>query len=766
MCCDPKASRTRGSLALHRGKLGKSGRSHRQQQWKTPRRLSKAKILLQGKLSYPIARALVLRIILRPPSPKEPLPADEPEEPTVPPIAFIATPSARGEGTRPTGSALSTPRPRGQPVGSSSTSSPLTSPPTVRKASAKLEVQCIIPVHKKTPALRGKEALSDDEADARNAEVESRALVIYRKPPAAQVDHPTTPERRHIADQAHMSPIGDSDDSSEEPPPQRQYKDMFSEGDHARFLSRAPPGAVRGVEIRWQHLPRDLVPIIPLTTRVGEAPRGMYDTPQRKVFPARRPLITPGMDLEESQLYDVGLAAHEPCPDNPDGRPWVQQYDDVSHAEWRLGRPRANRFMQAPVVKSKQLSTSDAVVVRVQPPRKSTHNYHAQFDGEDLLEGAISMDDLASAEDDEFLPSPARRASGKRDDAEPTSATPRVDKGKAPERHARAGPSTGRPSFEVTEELERIGHKMQAEVTDLADKFGLSYETVLRKIGFARQQEVREPNLANIFRKVHKHRLAAASERKLILSSPMTDADLSTATQTAAQYNAAFTGWQEQHGDDPDAVAALLQEHANILASDTKTSRPSDIPKRVSVISQQMADMVSPMYSYTPHSPLIKSTVQFLFYDQQHCRCWRCHPSRRSSCCSNLCTQYGTASCARQWIRHRPGSCSPESQSPSPASPDPPRSDTALTISGRLQSAQAKQEQVETAMPNSRWIAGASPRDDYRLWVKGFLKQSFGESPSISAEPALISPECHDSQRDQPSGYVELQKIPPTSGGP
>lgn len=47
-----------------------------------------------------------------------------------------------------------------------------------------------------------------------------------------------------------------------------------------------------------------------------------------------------------------------------------------------------------------------------------------------------------------------------------------------------------------------------------------------------------------------------------------------------------------EHGHDPDAVAALHLEHATILASAPQVSKPSDIPKRVTVISQQMADMV------------------------------------------------------------------------------------------------------------------------------------------------------------------------------
>lgn len=67
-----------------------------------------------------------------------------------------------------------------------------------------------------------------------------------------------------------------------------------------------------------------------------------------------------------------------------------------------------------------------------------------------------------------------------------------------------------------------------------------------------------------------------------------------------AQHNAAFAAWQRAHGDDPDAVAALLQEHAQIVASENIGSKTTDIPKRVASISQQMADMASPIHAVTP----------------------------------------------------------------------------------------------------------------------------------------------------------------------
>lgn len=88
------------------------------------------------------------------------------------------------------------------------------------------------------------------------------------------------------------------------------------------------------------------------------------------------------------------------------------------------------------------------------------------------------------------------------DEGAGTSATPK-NKGKG----------RGRPNKEVSLEIERVGHKMQAELVALAGKHGLSYATILKKIGFT-TQEVREPTLANIFRQVHKHRLAAKGLRK------------------------------------------------------------------------------------------------------------------------------------------------------------------------------------------------------------------------------------------------------------
>lgn len=63
--------------------------------------------------------------------------------------------------------------------------------------------------------------------------------------------------------------------------------------------------------------------------------------------------------------------------------------------------------------------------------------------------------------------------------------------------------------------------------------------------------------------------------------------------QTAAQHNAAFTEWHQEHGDDPDAVQSLLDEHAKILGEAPTSLKANEVPKRVSAISVQMAEMVS-----------------------------------------------------------------------------------------------------------------------------------------------------------------------------
>lgn len=75
------------------------------------------------------------------------------------------------------------------------------------------------------------------------------------------------------------------------------------------------------------------------------------------------------------------------------------------------------------------------------------------------------------------------------------------------------------------------------------------------------------------------------------------------AKKTPAQHNTAFADWQLEHGDDPDAVAGILEEHAKIVATTNIASKPTDIPKRVTLIAQQMAEMVRINYHilHLPH---------------------------------------------------------------------------------------------------------------------------------------------------------------------
>lgn len=67
---------------------------------------------------------------------------------------------------------------------------------------------------------------------------------------------------------------------------------------------------------------------------------------------------------------------------------------------------------------------------------------------------------------------------------------------------------------------------------------------------------------------------------------------LPTASWTTRQYNKAYQEWKDSVGDDPDAVQALLAEHAELQAAQVKPVRTVDLQKRTSAIATQMGSLV------------------------------------------------------------------------------------------------------------------------------------------------------------------------------
>lgn len=153
---------------------------------------------------------------------------------------------------------------------------------------------------------------------------------------------------------------------------------------------------------------------------------------------------------------------------------------------------------------------------------------------------------------------------------------------------------SGRPSVAANQRLEALGKSIRGQINDVAAELGMNYATAVRKIGFG-QQEVRSGHLANVHRMVTKHRLLAKSERELGSSAASNRANpLTTGPWSAQKYNNAYKEWKENEGDDPDAVQALLAEHAAILASQIKPVKAADLQKRASSIATQMGSLVSP----------------------------------------------------------------------------------------------------------------------------------------------------------------------------
>lgn len=304
-----------------------------------------------------------------------------------------------------------------------------------------------------------------------------------------------------------------------------------------------------------------------VTARMDENGRGIHETPQRKVIPlgdqflgdiSPQPVVemadlTPPSPIP-SHRFDVGLGHHDPSPFpfRPDNREqWAASEVEIPGRQyWRPGVRRPNRFLEplslqpqtvdptAPVDPSQRPDVPPRRSARSTSRRPSTLEPQHEGDPFETEDGHLPHESDISDEDefvpddkhisDAASPSPTVKPKGKakmpNDEplsdgsaSEPASrsrtARPKA-KGKAGSRNASAGPSDalrGRPSTVVNREIERVGHRMQRELVELAEQAGISYDTLLRKVGFS-QQGVREPTLGNVFRKVHKHRLLATQQ--------------------------------------------------------------------------------------------------------------------------------------------------------------------------------------------------------------------------------------------------------------
>lgn len=268
----------------------------------------------------------------------------------------------------------------------------------------------------------------------------------------------------------------------------------------------------------------------------------------------------------DSAHFDIGFDRHSPPPSRVEkGSPWdserIDEEEPLAPLDqwWQAGnRNPHNRFFKPlapnPHHESDRHSRDpdpNAVPARRQPSRASTQRKGTDMSpGGDVFEEAVKpiLDESdLSDEEGAFVPPPddndtddsdhsdrptmqpsTLKSRGKRkatqlvtedaDDsdegnAQHSKSKPR-GKGKGPQRNASAGPSDfhrGRPTVETNQEIERVGHRIQGELVALAEKVGLSYDTLLRKVGLS-HQGVREPTMGNIFRKVHKQRLLASGE--------------------------------------------------------------------------------------------------------------------------------------------------------------------------------------------------------------------------------------------------------------
>ncbi|KAF7975087.1 hypothetical protein HWV62_10485 [Athelia sp. TMB] len=135
----------------------------------------------------------------------------------------------------------------------------------------------------------------------------------------------------------------------------------------------------------------------------------------------------------------------------------------------------------------------------------------------------------------------------------------------------------GRPTQEALKRVEDMSQKIQKDIAKLAQELGWTYSTTMLRLGLARQ-ESRKTLLCNAWKAVEKHKRAEREEPE---------------QWKPQDYNDGYKKWAADHGDDPDAAADLLAEHAALYASEDKRLTSTDIEKRVSRIGVQFAQMAN-----------------------------------------------------------------------------------------------------------------------------------------------------------------------------
>lgn len=269
-----------------------------------------------------------------------------------------------------------------------------------------------------------------------------------------------------------------------------------------------------------------------IIARQPEITRGLHDTPQKKVitrgdqYMHQIPQSTViGMRMYRprspisAHFFDVGLGAHEPAPYGHDGHESPDEAGTISYAEWKgrgtgtspesgswplpdpavsvAGALPANRFLRPRSPKDPPAAANLVVQGpdRRQPAREAALRTASGVLSHETAEHVVASDD--SQDDADFKPILAGH-----DDADdmdedqdsidepqvslpPSRPNPKLT---ATQRNASTGPSTsggGRPTAEVNQEIERVGHRIQRKLVDLASKAGLTYETLIRKIGLS-----------------------------------------------------------------------------------------------------------------------------------------------------------------------------------------------------------------------------------------------------------------------------------------